>query len=120
MQYFYIIIQTEKWFELDEVETNIRYNAKIHINISKYSIENKSKIPEKINNNYTNISNISNIGNYQNINNFATKSSENSPRLLMLNNKLAYKTPKAPIITNSIRENSEFFNLAKSIPEHNV
>ena len=109
------IIQTEKWFELESVETNIRYNAKIHINITKSSIETKQKTPQKFNNNFTNTGNISN---YQSINTFETKSPDNSPRLLLVNNKLTAKTSKTPATFNAsnfMSETIESSTLTKSI-----
>ena len=112
------IIQTEKWFELESVENNIKYNAKIHINITKSSIETKQKTPQKFNNNLPNTGNISN---YQSINTFETKSPENSPRLLLVNNKLTAKTSKiskTPATFNAnnfMSETNESSSLIKSI-----
>ena len=86
-------------------------------------MDNKLKTPKKFNNNYTNMSN---SGSYLNNNNPEIKSSENSPRPLMISNKLASKVSKSPSTPTSNnnynfpRESAESSYLTKSISEINV
>ena len=91
---------------------NPRYYAKIYIKIFKILIENRMETTQKFNN-YSNISSSSN-------NNLETKSSENSPRPLMVSNKLTSKTSKGsstPTSSNSYnfpREYAEYSHLTNS------